>query len=73
MASDTPKRNHLAEEVDRLTELVKLKDEELGRIEEARNLLYQTLQERESELVKLRAKKRARLSRKRSVNEETTS
>ncbi len=43
-----------AAELDRLKELVRLKDEELGRIEEARTLLYRSLEERDSELAKLR-------------------
>ena len=58
MAPETGTGLDLAAEVDRLQELVRLKDEELGRIEEARTLLYRALEERERKLAKLRARKR---------------
>ncbi|MEE8490477.1 MAG: hypothetical protein V3S60_02445 [Acidimicrobiia bacterium] len=56
--------------MDRLNELVKLKDEELGRIEEARTLLYRALQEKEAELLELRARKRRKLLRKSRTNKK---
>ena len=56
----------MAAELDRLRELVKLKDEELVRIEEARTLLYRALEDRESELAELRG--RRRLLRKRGTD-----
>lgn len=56
--------------MDRLNELVKLKDEELGRIEEARTLLYRALQEKEAELLELRARKRRKLLHKSRTNKK---
>ena len=70
MAPETGAGPDLAAEVDRLQELVRLKDEELGRIEKARTLLYRALEERERELAKLRAKKW--LLGKRSAAREAT-
>ncbi|MEE9228298.1 MAG: hypothetical protein V3U47_04950 [Acidimicrobiia bacterium] len=56
--------------MDRLNELVKLKDEELGRIEEARTLLYRALQEKEAELLELRARKQRMLLRRSRANKK---
>ncbi len=70
VSSQSPPWRDLAAEVDRLNELVKLKDEELGRIEKARTLLYRALQEREAELLELRARKRRKLLRRSRANKE---
>lgn len=58
MSTQTPPGQEMATELDRLRELVRLKDEELGRIEEARTRLYRALQERDGELEQLRKKRR---------------
>ena len=70
MSSQSPPGRDLGAEVDRLNELVKLKDEELGRIEKARTLLYRALQEKEAELLELRARKRRKLLRKSRTSKE---
>ena len=72
MSPEPPPGREIAAEVNRLKELVKLKDEELGRIEEARTLLYRALQEREAELVEIRAQKHQKLFRKRRAGKEAT-